>query len=673
MTTNIDKFYQIKQEIKSIENLIDDIVKKETEYNSKIELLNDSLKIVKLSKHYKIESRKKFILDIINQALMIVFDATYRIDIIAEEQSSNKFNIKYKLVLYKNDKDISSNNELYETSGGGVITVISFVLKILLGYINSQNKFYILDEVFSQISQEYRSGIAKLLRILSDKYGFTFLIISHEGLEQEDVDLVYRTDSVLDSDSFNKLKLTLEYEKPDLFKTKDYFELDVENFQAIKKLNMKIKGVTVIHGATDSGKSAIQRSIRSLITNSFNVNLYPRWRKTRSKLTTLIRLTKHTEESSRFVELEYKNKVIYRSHTGDEFVGKKLASSNIFEILENFGFAQIPKENLEKLTGDLKQQTQRIFVTTQFDKLYLSDDRTGLEKIFGIIFDSQLFNQLESAIKSDINQIEREMKLLFTQKQTLELSAMNKKLEGFTAFKSLLLDVNDLNMKIDNNIKALNSLKNKQEVLSEIISSIKQVNRIAEFTDKYYKYNVTSNELKLKQIKAEHYSNLIKLLQTQNNVKTLSEYQDKLELINKSIQSLNLRKDLKIQLIILTIIKNMNNINSQLNIGKIKMQINLNKINLIKDILSKLNTLKLIERFNEIQSNTNSKKLELLTESKETISKLILIEKFKEILNKQSNITDKISDLTKQESLLESKYQLKTCECCKGTGYTLLS
>jgi len=664
----LDQYYQIKSKIASLKEMLESNIIKQKDLEKDIVVLNESLKVVKLSKHYKIESRKKFILDVINQALLIVFDSRYKIDIVAEEKSTNKFNIKYKLVLYKDGKDVSSNNELYETSGGGILTIISFILKILLGYINSKNKFFILDEVFSQISKEYRSGVAKLLRILSNKYGFTFLIISHDGLEQEDVDLVYLAKSVTCKDGFNKLELIKEYEKNSEYK--NYYEVDVENFQAIKKLSMIIKGVTVIHGSTDSGKSAIQRSIRSVVTNSFNVNLYPRWRKQRSKLTTKIRITKVTNDSKEFVELEYKDKIIYRTHTGEEYVGKKLASSNISSLLESFGFVQMPKENIDKLTGDIKQQTQRIFITTQFDKLYLSEDRNGLEKIFSIIFDSQVFNELESAIKNDINSKERELKTIFQQITELQTNITQSSIEGFKIFIQVLESLQESKRQLNSIVQSTEYYENKRKNYEEIIQNYKQIQLVEVYQTRTKELQIISNNIVKVSSRLDKYKNLIQLLKFKRNIIEYKSNKKEFDNIQKSFDNLKIRKDLTTTLILDCKLK-------QYNITKAKHKSVtelIDKMSVKKELIQQLiNQLKIYQMINKIielrETQVGSK--DIIIKLINQINIMINLLKYQNKLDQLQIIKAQNLKYSQELDKLSDKYHLERCSCCNGIGYTL--
>lgn len=64
--------------------------------------------------------------------------------------------------------------------GGGPASVCAFLLRLLVCRRLNLAPVLFLDEPFSFVSPEYVNNVSKLLRELSDKLGFTILLITHD-------------------------------------------------------------------------------------------------------------------------------------------------------------------------------------------------------------------------------------------------------------------------------------------------------------------------------------------------------------------------------------------------------------------------------------------------------------------------------------------------------------
>ena len=69
---------------------------------------------------------------------------------------------------------------ILDSYGGGPATVVSFLLRLLVCRRLGLAPVLILDEQFSMVSAEYVENVAKLLRELADKLGFTFILVTHD-------------------------------------------------------------------------------------------------------------------------------------------------------------------------------------------------------------------------------------------------------------------------------------------------------------------------------------------------------------------------------------------------------------------------------------------------------------------------------------------------------------
>jgi len=638
------------------------------ELESKVELITDADKLTKLAKSYKIESRKQFILNVINQALHVVFTDNYKIDIIIDEsKTSTRYNIVYKLVLFKNNVEIASNADLYTTTGGGVITIISFIMKIILGYINTGNKFFILDEVFSQVSEKYRPGIARLLRILCDKYDFTFFIISHDKLEQEDVDVVYHASLGFDEDNIPLLNIKREYSKYKF--DKDYYAVEIENFQSIKKETIFIKGVTVVYGDSDSGKSAIQRAISSIILNDFIPKSYPRWRKKGSKkINTRIKFIKDTNSNKEFIELNYKDVVKYNTHTGEEFTGKKLASENINTILESFGFAKI---NTNNLTNDLKEQVSRIYITTQYDKLFLPEERNGVEKILTILFESQIYNDVSSMINGEILEINKSLKDIHYKYDELSQYVIKQKIKVLKLSRDSVIKVSEITDSLQQYRDTISKIDDKIVNIKEVIYNLEKIKQIAILSDVKLSLNLKKiklydldDKVKLVNDIISKY-NVIKLVDgVQETKESITNHVNKLDTINNKLQVAN-------DLILLTKVKKQYSLKNKMqksndNIKVVQLSIireTINNYEYMKnrkvELTTKLNNItNTISNINDVINDMNK-----LQDIKNNV--LIVIDK----MDKLEKYKDKLSQINDSIGKLPDEIGIHICPTCNGNGY----
>ncbi len=122
--------------------------------SSKINTLGEVKKLLIKLKNSKMFEKKDFILNTINTALNDVFpDQMVKIDLVASNtnQEASKLNIKYDIVLFQNGREISRNEKMVDQNGGGIISFISILFKILVGFIYSRNKFYVFDESLSEV------------------------------------------------------------------------------------------------------------------------------------------------------------------------------------------------------------------------------------------------------------------------------------------------------------------------------------------------------------------------------------------------------------------------------------------------------------------------------------------------------------------------------------------
>lgn len=171
--------YQLKQqELKDTHTQI---------LNTSIEIQNLSLITAFFNKIVDTK-RKEIIERIINLVSFglqsIMEDPTLKLCISESMQRNQK---TYSFSVSKNGNNVS----IMDGSGGGIINLISFLLHVVFLSISSNRKFLVLDEPFANLSVNYRENIGTFLKLLAEKTGIQFLIVSHQDEVNELADVLY--------------------------------------------------------------------------------------------------------------------------------------------------------------------------------------------------------------------------------------------------------------------------------------------------------------------------------------------------------------------------------------------------------------------------------------------------------------------------------------------------
>lgn len=186
--------YQNKfEELKSISLEIDTL-------NSEVDKLN------LLTAYFNkiVDSKRKEIIDkvigMVSFGLQSVMeDNTIKLVVEPKMQRNQKF---YTFLLEKNGNRSSILNYV----GGGVVNLLVFLLHVVLLTVSSNRKFLILDEPFAALSSNYRENIGEFLKLLRDKTGIQFLIISHQTEIDEAAEILYQIRQIGDEIRFVKIK-----------------------------------------------------------------------------------------------------------------------------------------------------------------------------------------------------------------------------------------------------------------------------------------------------------------------------------------------------------------------------------------------------------------------------------------------------------------------------------
>ncbi|HPY55278.1 MAG TPA: hypothetical protein PLI14_06440 [Bacilli bacterium] len=111
---------------------------------------------------------------IVNTAVNSVFDEEYffNLDFVTKRQHTT---VEYTL---KKGDLITTNIPI--STGGGILSVISFALRLACLLLSGKNKILILDENFSHVAKNKQEQIGNMLSVLAEKLGVQLILITHE-------------------------------------------------------------------------------------------------------------------------------------------------------------------------------------------------------------------------------------------------------------------------------------------------------------------------------------------------------------------------------------------------------------------------------------------------------------------------------------------------------------
>lgn len=181
----------LKEQRNNYQISIEDITKENDKLKDSINLLTESLEVVKVCINKLSEGHISHLQDLVNSMLSTVFyDKKYSIDMQLNDTKNGKvldlflidstYNIDDPIIT-----DLSSN-------GGGLQTVVGFVLQIYFIIYFKQERILFLDEALSAVSSEYIPTLVDFMRGLVDKYQFKFVAIFHDTRFSEYADTIYQ-------------------------------------------------------------------------------------------------------------------------------------------------------------------------------------------------------------------------------------------------------------------------------------------------------------------------------------------------------------------------------------------------------------------------------------------------------------------------------------------------
>ena len=171
--------HRLEQELKNKEAELKEIILHKADLEWSYKYLDALVKVESERFIRKLE-------DILNYAMQVIFyDRDYSIQIKVEDNKRASIHLVYK------DEDGNEISPDVKDVGGGVRTVIGVVLQIIFITCYDVERILIVDEGFSQLSENYSPKLFGLLDELSKTYGLKVLLITHDANIEQYADKSY--------------------------------------------------------------------------------------------------------------------------------------------------------------------------------------------------------------------------------------------------------------------------------------------------------------------------------------------------------------------------------------------------------------------------------------------------------------------------------------------------
>lgn len=175
MTANeiISKFTDIyskrKYHQESIAALTEQVEEAENRYNNALKA-REIINTVAKDTQQQLEIR---ITNIVTMALAAVFPDPYQFVLRFTERRNQT---EADLLLVRDGEEVSP----IDATGGGVLDVVSFALRVAILLMSNYRRIIILDEPFRHLSEDLQPKASEMMKMLSDKLGIQFIMVSHE-------------------------------------------------------------------------------------------------------------------------------------------------------------------------------------------------------------------------------------------------------------------------------------------------------------------------------------------------------------------------------------------------------------------------------------------------------------------------------------------------------------
>ena len=477
----LDKYvsdYRTHKEILSrLVNEKDRILDSFNKIASERDELNDVKTLISNVRDYVISKDKDRLENFINTALSDIFQRNYRLSIDESKKGWDFF-------FYENENLIAVSSDLLSNVGGGVSAVLGVLFRFYIGLISKNELFFMLDESFGQVSSENRARLSEYLRSFCEGTKSTVVLVSHSNELDKYAHNIYELDCFKDERGINTLRIDEILSNPSDIGLPNYV-VNITNFQSIKEIEFGFSGFNVIRGQNNIGKSAVIRSIGSVIYGDINgiknfIRNEPKKRGNPTNFTLSFkklneyRICFDTNNGSSKYEFFDENE-----NSLGEFIGSKNSSEPVKKLLEQCGFrdalSNLKTNSTSKDLGDIAKSS----VTTQFDKPYLITDKSSvINSVISMLFGAE--NIAMALNNADIDYDAARRKAL-KEKEDLDCSTEKLRLENERTqeieanakneYKQVLIALNLNRYQTENNIFSLDEqIDNSKKQIGDIYS-----------------------------------------------------------------------------------------------------------------------------------------------------------------------------------------------------------
>lgn len=124
---------------------------------------------------------------IVTAGLRLAFQDPEMGFVVEKKETANRGNT-YRLLVRK--KGVLASP--MEAFGGGVVNVVSFLLRVIMTKRFKLAKFLVLDESFNNVSTEYLPQVSAMMTKLCNEHGYTILAVTHQPILASAADHVYQ-------------------------------------------------------------------------------------------------------------------------------------------------------------------------------------------------------------------------------------------------------------------------------------------------------------------------------------------------------------------------------------------------------------------------------------------------------------------------------------------------
>jgi DNA repair exonuclease SbcCD ATPase subunit len=167
-----DKLNQAKGQLNAIKGEFKDYTERAEKGLKRIVSLEEALVFIQNVAQKTQEQLVLHIQDVVNTALDTCFPDEYQFKLVFEIKRNKT---EARLVFFKNGFEIDP----MEASGGGVVDVASFALRIAAWSLGRTSNTICLDEPMKFLSRDLQPRAGEILKEISTKLGIQFIMVSH--------------------------------------------------------------------------------------------------------------------------------------------------------------------------------------------------------------------------------------------------------------------------------------------------------------------------------------------------------------------------------------------------------------------------------------------------------------------------------------------------------------